>query len=214
METPPSRLAARMRKLPHAVVADLAAEMACEEAEQAQRIADKCLAHHCPVPAWAVADVLLSPDLLPVLLESLDADDCAAAAVCQRWRQSFLAAGAQRRKWCRVSTEDWQDGLVVRIDGKDIAKVERELVDLNIPRFGDRKLEALAREEFVLCHHHLDQGSGYLDYALQHHGGTPCCGLPGTAGHNCLCSGWIYSEKVPLLCLKWRDPAGLHVFKT
>ena len=120
METPPSRLAARMRKLPHAVVADLAAEMACEEAEQAQRIADKCLAHHCPVPAWAVTDVLLSPDLLPVLLESLEADDCAAAAVCRRWRQSFLAAGAQRRKWCRVSTEDWQDGLVVRIDGKDI----------------------------------------------------------------------------------------------
>ena len=62
METPPSRLAARMRKLPHAVVADLAAETACEEAEQAQRIADKCLAHHCPVPAWAVTDVLLSPD--------------------------------------------------------------------------------------------------------------------------------------------------------
>ena len=79
---PPSvgRFAARLRALPIKTLIDLAAR-GCHALPELRRDADAQLAKHDPLPAWAVTDVLLSPDLLPQLFESLEVADCAAALV-------------------------------------------------------------------------------------------------------------------------------------
>ena len=46
------------------------------------------VAEVAPLPAWCV-DVLLSPDLLPVLFASLGLAECAAASVCSAWAAAY-----------------------------------------------------------------------------------------------------------------------------
>ena len=83
--TPSSRLAARLRTLPHDELAELAAQLSAESAT-ANRAADAALAKHRPLAAWVVNEVLLSPDLAPQLLGWLELRHGAAAAVCSAWR--------------------------------------------------------------------------------------------------------------------------------
>ena len=76
-----ARLAPRLEHLPHDVLAELAAE-ALAACPQLQRKAERSLALHAPVPAWAVSSVLLDPDLLPCMMASLRLEE-GAAALCQ-----------------------------------------------------------------------------------------------------------------------------------
>lgn len=94
----PSRLAARLALLPHAVLAELCA-LACDApADDSRRAADAALALHSPLDCNLVDEVLLSPDLLPRLMAKLEVEDAPAAAVCTGWRQAFVATRKFRRK--------------------------------------------------------------------------------------------------------------------
>ena len=88
---PCNRLSLRLAKLPHAVLADLAARL-CSESPALQAAAEECMATHEPLPHEMVERVLLSPDLSGVIISqlcnSLDPSDAwpsaAPAASCGR----------------------------------------------------------------------------------------------------------------------------------
>jgi len=55
---------------------------------------------HQPCPDWAIAGVLLSPDLLHIILSAkdvLNAWDCAVPCVCRQWLHTWNATLKQRR---------------------------------------------------------------------------------------------------------------------
>jgi hypothetical protein len=89
------RLAARLVRLPHDVLAELCATLCCERRE-ACAAADALLAVHDPLPAWAT-EVLLSPDLAPSLMAPLELEHGAAACVCKCWRVAWRATDEGRR---------------------------------------------------------------------------------------------------------------------
>ena len=63
-----SRFAARLAKLPHDVLAELAAKLCADGGAAAAAQAEAVLAERDPVPPWAVEGVLLSNDLVPHVL--------------------------------------------------------------------------------------------------------------------------------------------------
>ena len=81
-----SRLAIRLRSLPHDALAELAAQVLLEATPDTRFKAERSIAQHAP-PVWAVSSVLQSEDLLPKILEL--PMGC-AALVCKSWRQCWL----------------------------------------------------------------------------------------------------------------------------
>ena len=65
---PSSRFAVRLAKLPHDVLAELAAKLCADGGAAAAAQAEAVLAERDPVPPWAVEGVLLSNDLVPHVL--------------------------------------------------------------------------------------------------------------------------------------------------
>ena len=92
-----SRLAVRLGRLPHDVLADLAARL-CSESPALEAAAEECMAAHNPLPHEMVERVLLSPDLVPHILGPLEAEDGAAAAVCSLWLDGWKATNEPRRR--------------------------------------------------------------------------------------------------------------------
>ena len=91
---PSSALAARLSVVPHNQLAELTARL-CHGSADALGLANAALSEH--VPAWAVEDVLLSPDLLPRIFSTLELEDGVAAAVCSTWCQTWIQTDEQRR---------------------------------------------------------------------------------------------------------------------
>ena len=98
---PCNRLSLRLAKLPHAVLADLAARL-CSESPALQAAAEECMATHEPLPHEMVERVLLSSDLAPHILGPLEAEDGAAAAVCSQWLAGWKASNEPRRRLKQV----------------------------------------------------------------------------------------------------------------
>jgi len=98
---PPDRLSLRLGKLPHDVLAELAA-LLCSDSPALQAAAEECMAAHTPLPHELVERVLLSPDLVPHLLKPLMAEDGAAAAVCSQWLAGWKATNEPRRRLKQV----------------------------------------------------------------------------------------------------------------
>ena len=95
----PTRLALRLDALSRVELLELAAG-ALDELPKGHRLrshADALVAKRKPLPAWCVDGVLLSPDLLPHLFESLSCRDCAAAAACSAWGGAWVALLRLRR---------------------------------------------------------------------------------------------------------------------
>jgi hypothetical protein len=107
---PSSRLSLRLGQLPHTVLADLAAQL-CSDSPALQAAAEECMAAHKPLPHELVERVLLSPDLMPHILEPLEAEDGAAAAVCSQWLCVWKATNEPRRRLKQVPL-DFPEELV------------------------------------------------------------------------------------------------------
>jgi len=99
MSSANSRLAIRLDALPRDALLKLAAEAltALPEDHRLHSHTDALIAHHKPLPAWCVEGVLLSPDLLPHLVDSISLDDHAAAAACSMWAAEWAALLRRRR---------------------------------------------------------------------------------------------------------------------
>ena len=85
------RLSARLARLPHAVLADLAAAMT-RTAQSAQSLADTVLAKHDRV----AESIFQSPDLVACVLSSFDIQHARAAMVCKVWKQGWELNMEQR----------------------------------------------------------------------------------------------------------------------
>ena len=82
-------------RTPHKALVAIIAKRCVDDDEMAQK-ADELLADVCPVPEWAVSGVLVAPDLLPSLLDSLPLKGH-LASVCSAWRDGWLQVARQRR---------------------------------------------------------------------------------------------------------------------
>ena len=67
------------------------------------RAAEALIVQFQAFPAWARDDVLLSEDLFPRVVASLEIRDSAAASVCQAWRRTWVATADDRRELLKVS---------------------------------------------------------------------------------------------------------------
>ena len=110
-----SRLAARLGQLPHGVLAELAAQL-CSDSPALEAAAEECMAAHTPLPHEMVERVLLSPDLVPHILGSLEAEDGAAAVVCSQWLDGWKATNEPRR-WLKQVPLDFPEELLGRQSG-------------------------------------------------------------------------------------------------
>eukprot|EP00908_Phaeocystis_cordata_P012428 Transcript_23407.p1 GENE.Transcript_23407~~Transcript_23407.p1 ORF type:complete len:368 (-),score=115.85 Transcript_23407:35-1138(-) len=115
-----SRLPVRLEGLPRRALLELAAAGCAADARLAQR-ADVLLHQHQPLPKECVDAVLLSPDLLPHLFETLELCDWAAAAVCSGWAAAWAGLlqtwGAVQPKPLRVLRVPWCNyGIAVMPD--------------------------------------------------------------------------------------------------
>ena len=90
-----SRFSARLASLPFEAVLEIAAR-GCEEGAATRRFADELCARHQPT-AECIDQVLLSPELLPLVMAALDGRAAAAAAVCSTWRRVWDATRVERR---------------------------------------------------------------------------------------------------------------------
>ena len=86
----------RLQHLTKEQLLDLAVEQA-SATQEGRRICDAHLAEHTPVPQWALAGVLLSPDLLPHVMRTLGAEDLAAMRVCRDWHACWRSTLVPRR---------------------------------------------------------------------------------------------------------------------
>jgi len=94
-----SRLTHRLGVLSHSELLELAAG-ALDALPQTHRLrsrADALVAQRKPLPSRCVDGVLLSPDLLPHLVESLSLRDCTAAAACSMWAGEWAEMLRRRR---------------------------------------------------------------------------------------------------------------------
>ena len=92
----------RLSHLSHAVLVQLAAEGMRAMTNEARRSAEEVIAAHSPVPAFAVAQVLTSPDLVGCLLQSLGLNDCRTARVCTAWRNAWIIKDQSAQGQLRV----------------------------------------------------------------------------------------------------------------
>ena len=90
------RFAARLARLPHDTLAELAASLCCTN-EATRRTADSTLALHDPTPAWAIERILTSPDLVQCIFAHVEIYDGVAAATCKAWKRGWDATDGQRR---------------------------------------------------------------------------------------------------------------------
>ena len=88
-------MTSRLTKLSHAQLLELAAA-GCEASSAVKNMADAMVAEVAPLPSWCL-DILLSPDLLPVLFNTLRPSECAAASVCSAWAHAY----ARHLRRCR-----------------------------------------------------------------------------------------------------------------
>jgi hypothetical protein len=136
---PSNRLSLRLGQLPHAALADLAAQL-CSESPALQAAAEECMAAHTPMPHDMVERVLLSPDLAPAILGPLEAEDGAAAAVCSQWLAGWNATNEPRRRLKQVPldfpeelvTDEMEmaatpDGRLVVCDGYEVRILDRSM---------------------------------------------------------------------------------------
>ena len=93
------RDAARLARLSQEVLASLCVQMSTQGGGgvAALRAIDACCAEHDPLPAWAVSDVLLSPDLLAHIFVHIEMEDHLAARTCTAWRDAWRATDDKRR---------------------------------------------------------------------------------------------------------------------
>ena len=90
------RFAARLARLPHDTLAELAASLCCTN-DATRRTADSTLALHDPTPAWAIERILTSPDLVQCIFAHVEMQDHAGARVCKAWKRGWDATDGQRR---------------------------------------------------------------------------------------------------------------------
>ena len=81
-------LAGRLIALSHAQLIELVVA-GCEESAALKNRADALVAQAKPLPTWCVDEVLLSPDLLPVLMSTLGLPERRAAVVCSTWASAY-----------------------------------------------------------------------------------------------------------------------------
>ena len=93
------RLAAAIERLPLGELAELVAP-ALAASPALRNEADRRIAEQAPTPEWALTEVLLSPDLAPVIVGQLGFDDSAAASACSVWRDAWRAT-VGLRPWLR-----------------------------------------------------------------------------------------------------------------
>jgi len=125
---PTDRLSLRLSQLPHDVLAELAARL-CSDSPALQAAADECMATHNPLPHDMVEGVLFSPDLVPHILGTLEAEDAAAAAVCSQWLAGWKATNEPRRRLKHVRldfpeellTDEMQ--MAITPDGRLVARI-------------------------------------------------------------------------------------------
>merc|ERR1711995_185421 len=98
-----SRLAARLATLPPEELANLCAAALLEASPATRADAERCLALHTPVPEWAQTEILLSADLMPCVMASVEREGHAAARACSVWRRAWTATN-HRRPWLRGAT--------------------------------------------------------------------------------------------------------------
>ena len=61
----------------------------CEESAALKNRADALVAEAKPLPTWCVTEILLSPDLLPVLMSTLRLQERGITAVCSTWASAY-----------------------------------------------------------------------------------------------------------------------------
>ena len=126
METS-QRLAARLGGLSHAQLLEVAVA-GCEASPEVTNQAEAILATHKPLARWAVEGVLLSSDLAPHVLASLQLEDGAAAAVCSLWAEGWKATSEGRRRLTRVAFDFPPELLVDLNDMAVIPGADEQLV--------------------------------------------------------------------------------------
>ena len=151
-------MASRLADLSHAQLVEIAAA-GCEASTEVKDRAEALLA------AQAVEKVLLSIDLVPHLLASLQLEDGAAAAVCSLWAEGWKATSEGRRRLRRVPLDfprdllgidslnmvvvPGGDELVVR-SGHTVCILGRDMsstgISFELPTY---KGEIAASEEFI-----------------------------------------------------------------
>lgn len=89
------RIGLRLDVLPRAVLLELAAA-GCAAQPQLRSRADAIIQQITPLPSWCT-DILLSPDLLPHVFDSLELSDYVAAMVCVEWGVAWDRMLRQRR---------------------------------------------------------------------------------------------------------------------
>ena len=99
-----NRYHARLAQLPQEVLLELCSKIVTENAAT-RRTAEEVLSQHQPLPAWAIQEVLLSPDLLLHIFPFLEVPDVAAARVCRPWRDAWKATDGDRR-WLRLAAPE------------------------------------------------------------------------------------------------------------
>ena len=99
-----SRLALRLDALPREELLRWI-EDECAVSVDARNRADALIARHKPLPAWCIDGVLLSPDLLPHVIDALSIQDYAAAATCSAWSTQWSALLRRRRYFHGVPRE-------------------------------------------------------------------------------------------------------------
>ena len=104
MTTADERYHARLAQLPQEVLLELCSKIVTENAAT-RRTAEEVLSQHQPLPAWAIQEVLLSPDLLLHIFPFLEVPDVAAARVCRPWRDAWNATNETRR-WLRLAAPE------------------------------------------------------------------------------------------------------------
>lgn len=94
-----SRLAIRLDALSREELLQLAAEALAElpVRHHLHPRTDALVCRRKPLPTWCVAGVLLSPDLLPHLLDHLSLEDCEAAGACSMWASEWIVLLRRRR---------------------------------------------------------------------------------------------------------------------
>ena len=185
---PSTRLSLRLGQLPHAVLADLAAQL-CSESPALQAAAEECMAAHTPLPHEMVERVLLSPDLVPAILGPLEAEDGAAAAVCSQWLAGWNATNEPRRRLKQVPLDFPEefgtdeigmaatpDGRLVVFEGSEVRILDRSMRVLQtVACEGDEDLIAASDDSIFRCayerlHRTSHDGTPAAAYELEGYG--------------------------------------------
>ena len=181
----------RLSHLPHKVLVQLAAD-GMRASDEARRSAEGVIAVHSPVPAFAVAQVLTSPDLVGCLLQSLGLKDCRVARVCTAWRHAWSRKDQQALGQLRVvhtylgdfnwpeHVTPWPEGGVLVPDTRNIrleqfstqGQQEAVLCEDVIPSpsalalMGDGTTWLASEEQHALVRVNLATGSRLVDINL------------------------------------------------